>query len=166
MSGKALRPLKLVAILGLVAVVVGAQAPSPKPADKITAGFVVHILERDHMAKPKIDDETAQKWCKNFFKDLDPQKVYFFKNDVAEFSAQATTLDDKIREGNLDFARQVLDRFLKRSDERLATVLELLKQKPDFSINEDYNEDPDTYDYPADAAEAKERWRKRVKLEL
>jgi len=155
----------LVAVLGLVAVVLGAQAPTPKPVDKITAGFVVGILERDHMAKPKIDDETAKKWCKNFLKDLDPQKFYFDKADVAEFSAQATTLDDKIREGNLDFARQVFDRFLKRSDERLATVLELLKDKPDFSIEESYNEDPDTYDFPADAAEAKERWRKRVKLE-
>jgi carboxyl-terminal processing protease len=165
MPRTALRPLMLVAILALMAVVVGAQAPAPKAADKITAGFVVHILERDHMAKPKIDDETAKKWCKNFLKDLDPQKYYFEKGDVTEFMAQATTLDDKIREGNLDFAEKVLERFLKRSDERLATVYELLKQKPDFSVDEEYAEDPDRYDYPVDATEAKERWRKRVKLE-
>ena len=29
------------------------------------------------MAKPKIDDEIAKQWCKNFLKDLDPQKYYF-----------------------------------------------------------------------------------------
>ena len=168
MPRTALRSLMLVSILALLAVVVGAQAPNAKPADKITAGFVVHILERDHMAKPKIDDETAKKWCKTFLKDLDPQKYYFEKSDITEFMAQATTLDDKIRDGDLEFAKQVLERFLKRSDERLATVTEILdsKEKPNFTVDESYDEDPDTYDFPADSAEAKERWRKRVKLEL
>ena len=106
MPRPALRPLTLAAILALMAVVVGAQAPTPKPADQITASVVVQLLERGHMAKPKIDDEIAKKWCKNFIKDLDPQKNYFEKADVDEFMAQATTLDDKIREGNLDFARR------------------------------------------------------------
>ena len=115
MPRSALRPLTLVAILALMAAVVGAQAPSPKPADQITARVVVQLLERGHMAKPKIDDEIAKKWCKNFLKELDPQKNYFEKGDITEFMAQATTLDDKIREGNLDFAQAVFDRYLKRS---------------------------------------------------
>ena len=129
----------------------------PTPDDQKTAKIVVGLLERSHMAKPKIDDATAVKWCKNFLKDLDPQKYYFEKADVDEFMAQATTLDDKIKEGNLDFAKLVFDRFLKRSDERLATVNELLKQKPDFTVDESIVDDPDKLDYPADAAEAKER---------
>ncbi len=128
----------------------------------------MQLLEQNHMAKPKIDDETARQWCKNFLKDLDPQKYYFEKPDVDEFTAQATTLDDKIKEGNLDFAKQVFDRFLKRNDERLATVTELLKpeNKPDFTVDESIVDDPDLIDYPANAAEAKERWRKRIKLDL
>jgi carboxyl-terminal processing protease len=161
-----LRPLGLVAILGLMAVVVGAQAPLPKPADQITASYVVQLLERVHMAKPRIDHETSKKWCKNFLKDLDPLKHYFEKADVDEFMAQAGALDDKVREGNLDFPRLVFDRFLKRNDERLAAALELLKQKPDFALDESIQDDPDRYDYPANTAEANERWRKRVKLDL
>jgi carboxyl-terminal processing protease len=165
MPRNAIRPLTLVAILALMAVVVGAQAPNPKPADQITASVVVQLLERNHMAKPRIDDEIAKKWCKTFIKELDPQKNYFEKPDVDEFMAQATTLDDKVREGNLDFARTVFDRYLKRADQRLATVYELLKQKPDFTKDETVLDDPDLYDYPADAAEAKERWRKKIKLD-
>jgi carboxyl-terminal processing protease len=149
-----------------MAVVVGAQAPNPKPADQMTASVVVQLVERGHMAKPKIDDETAKKWCKMFLKELDPQKNYFEKADVDEFLAQATTLDDKIREGNLDFPRAVFDRYLKRADERLKTVFELLKQKPDFTVDESIIDDPDLYDYPANAAEAKERWRKKIKFDL
>ena len=108
----AFRPLTVLAILALISVVVGAQAPTPTQVDEATAKRVVRLLEQGHMAKPKIDDETAVRWCKNFLKDLDPQKVYFEKPDVDEFMAQATTLDDKIKEGNLDFARQVFERLL------------------------------------------------------
>ena len=162
-----LRPFTLTAILGLTVVaVVGAQAPNPAPVDQLTARIVVQLLEKGHMAKPKIDDEIAKKWCKNFIKELDPQKNYFEKGDVAEFNAQATTLDDKIREGNLDFPRQVFARYLKRSDERLATVNELLAEKPDFSVDETILDDPDLYDYPADAKDAHERWRKKIKFDL
>src|SRR3954447_17831943 len=162
----AFRPLTVLAILALIAVVVGAQAPNPSPVDQQTAKIVVRLLEQFHMAKPQINDEIATQWCKNYIKDLDPQKVYFEKADIDEFTAQATTLDDKIKEGNLDFARLVFDRFLKRSDERLATVLDLLKQKPDFTVEESIVDDPDKLDYPADATEARERWRKKIKFDL
>src|SRR5690348_12804621 len=93
----AFRPLALVALMAFIAAVVGAQAPEPKPLDEDTARVVVNLCELGHMAKPKIDDETAQKWCKNFLKDLDPQKYYFEKADIDEFMAQAKTLDDKIK---------------------------------------------------------------------
>ena len=118
------------------------------------------------MARPTIDDETAKRWAKMFFKDLDPQKYYFLKADIDEFMPRATTLDEKIHEGNLDFAREVFDRYRKRSDERLKMVGEILKQKPDFSIDESMADDPDLLDYPADEKEAYDRMRKRIKLEL
>ncbi|HMB02813.1 MAG TPA: carboxy terminal-processing peptidase [Isosphaeraceae bacterium] len=161
----ALRPLAAIAILALIAVVVGAQAPAPTPVDQLTARIVVHLLEQGHMAKPKIDDDTAAKWCRTFIKDLDPQKTYFEKADVDEFTARATTLDDKIKEGNLDFARQVFARYLQRSDERLKTIMELLGQEPDFTADESIVDDPEQLDYPANADEAKDRWRKKIKFD-
>ena len=161
-----IRPLTLVGVLALVVFVVGAQAPAPRDADKITESVVIQLLERGHMAKPKIDDETAKKWAKMFIKDLDPQKNYFLKADVDEFMAQADKIDDQAREGNLDFARNVFARYLKRNDERLATVKELIKEKPDFTVDESVKDDPDLYDYPKTDAEAHERWRKKIKLDL
>jgi carboxyl-terminal processing protease len=161
----ALRSLALIAFAGLTAMVLGAQAPTPTDWDKLTAQIVVRLLEQGHMAKPKIDDAIANKWCHNFIKDLDPQKSYFLKADVDEFLAQANTLDDKIKDGNLDFPRFVFARYLERSDERLATANELIKQKPDFSIDESITDDPEKLEYPATAEEAKERWRKKIKFD-
>ena len=145
----ALRPLVLMAVLALMAVIVGAQAPAPQPEDQETAKVVVDLLERGHMARPAINDEIAVKWCDNFIKDLDPGKYYFLKADVDEFKKDAKTLDDQIREGNIDFARKVFDRYLERQDERYKTSMELLKQKHDFTVDEYISDDPDKIDYPA-----------------
>src|SRR5271154_5821278 len=103
----ALRPVVLIAVLALMAVIVGAQAPVPQPEDQETAKVVVDLLERGHMARPAINDEIAIKWCDKFIKDLDPGKYYFLKADVEEFKKDAKTLDDQIRDGNIDFARKV-----------------------------------------------------------
>jgi carboxyl-terminal processing protease len=166
MPRQALRPLTLTAILALMAVIVGAQAPAPVPDDQETARSVVELLERKHMAHPVIDDQIAMKWYDNFIKELDPQKYYFLKGDVEEFRKQAKNLNGQIREGNLELARKVFERFLKRHDERFQTALEFLKKKPDFTIDESITDDPETTDYAKDKAEADERWRKRVKLDL
>jgi len=161
----ALRPLSLVAILFLMAAIVGAQAPVPTNEDQEIARTVIDLLERNHMARPVIDDEIAVKWCDNFIKDLDPQKYYFLKADVEEFKKDAKDLDDQIREGNLDFAHRVFDRFLTRQDERYATTMELLGKEFDFTVDEYLDDDPEKIDYPVDKAEADERWRKKLKYE-
>ena len=118
------------------------------------------------MARPVIDDEIAVKWCNKFLKDLDPQKFYFLKGDIEGFKKEATSLDDQIRDGNIDFARRVFERFLQRADERYKTIMELLKQKVDFTTDESLVDDPDKLDYPVDKKEADERWRKKIKLDL
>src|SRR5271163_4448747 len=66
----ALRPLVLIAVLALMAVIVGAQAPVAQPEDQETARIVVELLERGHMARPVVDDEISEKWCARFLKDL------------------------------------------------------------------------------------------------
>ncbi len=162
----AFRPLVLIAVLALMAVIVGAQAPVPQPEDQETAREVVDLVERNHMAHPQINDEIAVKWCENFIKRLDPQKYHFLKSDVVEFRKEAKSLDDKIREGNIDFARQVYTRFLARSDERFNAEIQLLNQKVDFTLDESINDDFDKLDFPKDKAEADDRLRKKVKFDL
>ncbi|AMV38519.1 carboxy terminal-processing peptidase [Planctomyces sp. SH-PL62] len=161
----ALRPLSLVAILFLMAAIVGAQAPVPTTEDQEIARTVIELLERGHMARPVIDDEISEKWCDNFIKDLDPQKYYFLKADVEEFKKSSKDLDDQVREGNINFARTVFERYLQRQDERYKTVTELLQKPMDFTVDEFLADDPDKIDYAVDKAEADERWRKKLKYE-
>ena len=159
--------LILVAAAGALAAIVGAQAPARSPeVDQLTSQLVVGLLEKNHLSHPAIDDELSKKWARNYLESLDPQKYYFEKGDIDEFLARDTTLDDAIKRGNVDYAKEVFDRFLKRHDERLATIKELLAEKPDFAADETIVDDPKSLDFPADAKDARERWRKRLKLDL
>jgi carboxyl-terminal processing protease len=160
--------LALAGITALLAVFVGAQAPEIKPseAETLTAQIVAKLLEHDHLSHPTINDEISKKWARNYLKSLDPLKYYFLKADADEFLAQDTTLDDKIQQGNIDWAKAVFKRFLQRSDERLDAALKILDQKPDFTIDESLVDDPDRLDYAADTEAANDRLRKWLKYDL
>lgn len=156
------------ATAALFAAIVGSMAPAGRQAsaDEETARLVVGILKRYHLAHPAIDDVVSKKWFANFLKALDPQKYYFEKGDIEGFSTKAATLDDSIENGDITFAKQVFEVFKKRSDERFTEVMKLLAEKPDFTVDESLIDDPEHTEYPANAAEANERWRKRIKLDL
>ena len=165
------RPAGTLALTGLAAItaaVLGAQAPDLKPTetDQATARVVAMLLERDHLSKPKVDDQLAKSWARNYLKLLDPLKYYFTKADVEEFLKDETKLDDQVKAGDLSFATRVFERFLERSNERLEDATELLKQKPDFTVDEALVDDPDRLDWPKDRDEAKDRLRKLIKYDL
>jgi carboxyl-terminal processing protease len=108
----------------------------------------------------------AARWMKNYLKALDPRKRYFLQSDVDEFMQQQNNLPDMVRKGDVTFAYTVFNRYLQRVDERLKDVDDLLAQPQDFTLDEQMSTDWDKLPYVKDAAEAKERWRKILKLEL
>ena len=70
------------------------------------------------------------KWCDNFPQGPRPAKHYFLKADIEEFKKDAKTLDDQVREGNIDFAHKVFERFLHAPGRAVQDPdQELLKQK-------------------------------------
>ena len=128
---------------------------------------MVELLERGHMARPEIDDAIAVKWCDNFIKDLDPGKYYFLKADVEEFKKEATTLDDQIREGNIDFAKKVFERYPAAAGRAVqdldgAAQAEARLHGRRVSVATI----PTRSTIPVDKAEADERLRKKVKFDL
>lgn len=159
--------LALAGVIAATAATVCAQAPDIKPTqiDQATVQIVAALLERGHLTRPTINDEISKRWLKNYLKSLDPRKTYFLKEDVELFSKAETELDDEIATGDLTFAKLVMDRFQKRAGERYDQIVEILKEKPDFTLDE-VLADPEKVDYPADAAEARERLRKQVKFDL
>ncbi len=167
-----LRVVPIAACLFAVAltfVIVGAQRPDLRPRgnDQITALIVAELLKRQHLSKPQLNDDLSARWYDNYLEALDPRKDIFLKADVDEFVKSRLNLDDQIQaRDNLSFAFEVFDRYLERREQRFTMVEELLAGEFDFSIDETIAADPELMDYPADDDEARDRWRKRLKLDL
>ncbi len=153
-------------VLGCVLPAAWADPVKPTRADEHVTKIVVRLLERHHLSGRDVDDQISQRCLKTFLESLDPWKVYFYQSDVDALSKQENKLDDLAREGNVGFAHDVFRIFLQRVDERVKTIDELLAMEHDFTKDEEILRDRDEAAYTRTPAEAKERWRKRIKYDL
>lgn len=158
----------LVGLLASLGPGTAAQADpiSPSAADRQVTRAVAQLLARDHLSGRDLDDEISQRCLRTFLKSLDPWKLYFSQSDVDEFTKHQNDLDDMARQGDPRFAYEVFRVFLKRVDERVALVDELLAVDHDFTVDEQMVTDRDLARYAGAVAEARESWRKRVKYDL
>lgn len=143
-----------------------ADPTRPRASDRHATMVVARLLVRDHLSGRKLDDEISQGFLKNFLKSLDPWKLYFSQSDVDAFMKRRHDLDEMARKGDVDFAYEVFKTFLERVDERVKLADELLAIDHDFSLDEEMVTDRDLARYARTPAEARERWRKRIKYEL
>ncbi len=152
----------------LVASTIGAQqltAPGTS-SDQTTAKLVSEMVSKYHISQKQIDDAISQKLVTRLLKELDPQKQYFLQSDIDEFDRYRDHLDDLIKQGNIDFARLVFNRYLQRLDERMAVAQKLIDAPHDFTLDETLNVDGDKLAWATTPAELDDRWRKRIKFDL
>lgn len=164
--------LRVTACLAMVAAVaalsfrVSAEPTGPSVQDRYITLQLLTLLQRDHISRRVFDQELAGRAVDQFIQTLDPWKVYFYESDVAAFRAQASALPERLKKGDLRFPYEVYSVMVKRVDERLAVAEELLAMEHDFTVDEVMIRDRKLAQFPKDAAEARERWRQRVKYEL
>ena len=147
---------------------------SLKAADKIvltaddgkTAQIVASMVSSRHINHPEINDALSERLLKRYLEIWDPQKLYFLRSDIDEFSKEKTSLDDKILKGDVQFAATVFERFRSRMDVRAAKLDALIDIEPDFTIEEEMIRDAKEIPWAADETELDERWRKRIKFDL
>jgi carboxyl-terminal processing protease len=138
----------------------------PRTNDRMVARAVNKLIKDAHLSKHPLDDEISQRGLHLFLKMLDNRKLYFTQADIAEFEKSKSDLDDQVNNGDVTFAYTVFHRLLQRIDERVVQIDELLKGDFDFTKDEVLSTNWDKQDYPKDAADAKDRWRKLLKYDL
>lgn len=140
--------------------------PTPAKQDQLVAQVVCQFLKQLHLNHPQIGDDTSRRLFKRFLKDLDPNKLYFLQSDVDEWKKFETELDDQLTRGELTFPYAVYERLMIRLNERVKWAEEFAAAEHDFTAKEYLDTDYDNLPFARDAAESKERWRKRVKFDL
>lgn len=143
-----------------------AEPTAPTQNDRQIAVAVSSLLSSEHMSKHPLDNEISERCLERFLKMLDPWKLYFTQADVDTLMRDKDELDDRVRQGKVDFAFGAFKTFLQRVDQRVKLVDELLAANQDFTVDEDITIDPDVTQYAKSDAETRDLWRKRIKYEL
>ncbi|WBR99788.1 carboxy terminal-processing peptidase [Pseudoduganella sp. SL102] len=136
-----------------------------KPAAQQTqaALWASRVLSRYHYKATPLDDAMSEKIYDRYFKSLDAEKLFFVQADLDKYAGAKGKLDDAIVGENLQMPFDIYNLYQQRFNERIAYARELLKTKPDFTLDESYQYDREKAEWPKSEADVKDLWRKRVK---
>ena len=167
------RPSSLLRAVAVCSVLLLAAPPqafsglAAGPAAPLISQMVSRILEQNHYSHHPLDDKTSKDLLQNYLEMYDYNHMFFEKGDIAEFEAKfGDQLAQKIKEGDVEPAYAIFDRFLKRLEEREALVKTLAASTMDFSVDEAMVIDRHEAPWAAGGAEIDDLWRKRVKYEI
>ena len=155
-----------ITVLLVATTIFAQQLGRPTADDSTTARLVCSMISRYHINHSDVDDEVAPRLFKRFVEMLDPQKLYFLKEDIDSFEQSKLQLDDQVKEGNVNFAYDVFDQYRRRFDQRIEYVHKLIDMPHDFTIDEELNTDAESIPWAATDKEVNERWRRRVKYDI
>ena len=142
------------------------EVDEPNAQDRQIVRTIAKRMKLFHLSNQDMDDEISKKGFQLYLKSLDPSKMYFYQSDIDEFGASADKLDDLAKSGDLSFAFAVFNRFLKRIEERLVVINQLIESEHDFTLDEAMMTDSDEMEFAKTPAELKDRWRKRIKYSM
>jgi carboxyl-terminal processing protease len=145
---------------------VPADLVAPRPNDRYVTNAVTSLIRDRHISKQSLDQVASQRGLKSFLRSLDPMKMYFLQSDIDEFMGQQDKLGKMLEAKDISFAYTVFRRFLQRVDERVKQIDELIEEDFDFTVDEYMVTDTDKIRHPTDLAEARERWRLRIKYDM
>ena len=162
--------LIILIVLGLVAVNTAAKVIPTDPSQLIASQdqlrateLIVQFLGRYHYRNRTLNDAQSELILEQYLEALDPNRSYFVASDIAEFEKYRHSLDDALREVQLNAAFEIFKRLRLRLEERVAHARNQLDQGFDFSVEEKFVPDRSEAPWAKDKAELDEIWRKRVK---
>lgn len=142
---------------------------SPETGHRKTAVEIVKYLRYAHYKQMTLDNALSEKIFDRYLSDLDSMKLYFLQTDIADFAPFRDALDDALRNGELEPAYIIFNRYQRRAIDRLTYMVRHVENgldTLDFSINETINTDRENAPWPENSAKQDELWHKRLKNEV
>ncbi len=128
--------------------------------------YVVTMLDQNDYAGRKLDDKMAAGWLEEYLQTLDGGKNFLLEEDVERFRRMAPTIDDRAKQGDIGFAYDAFETYVKRRASVLKLVTEFLAAEHDFTVDEELAVVGPDAPWPENEIEAREIWRKRVKYQI
>lgn len=137
---------------------------SIKPENKFreTGRVISFLLMQSHYKHPDFDDELSKEAFNQFLKALDPNRSYFYQNDIDQLNDYETLFDDALRTGRIELAYDFFALFEERFRERYLFALEQLEKPFDFNSESEFEYDRRESPWPKNEKEMNDIWKKRV----
>jgi carboxyl-terminal processing protease len=143
-----------------------ADPVAPGPTDRQIALVVTTLTKRLHLSHHPLDKEISNRCFDQLMKTLDPLKAYFYQSDIDELGQDKDDLCRQLQTGDVSFVYKAYPLYLKRIDERVKMIDEILAGPLDFTADDQWVYDRDKLQYPKTPEEAKARWTQRLKYDL
>ncbi|MBT8138670.1 MAG: carboxy terminal-processing peptidase [Gammaproteobacteria bacterium] len=131
-----------------------------------TAEEILIKLQRRHYEKRQFDDSLSSLLLDTYLENLDPNKNYFSREDIAAFEPYRFELDDGLRRGNLKPSYKIFNRYRELA---ISYIEHTQKNLPELIAGLDFERDEhiqlnsEEQDWPANNAERDDRRRKSLK---
>jgi hypothetical protein len=83
-----------------------AAATAPDPREPLLAQATIELLEREHLARKRIDDGLSRLSLATYLDRLDSGKMFLLKADHEALGKYADRIDDQLRAGKLDLGHE------------------------------------------------------------
>ena len=141
-----------------------ASINSDPEKDKILVYILRNILTRSHFVVKDMNDDFSEYVFTEFIDGLDPNKRYFTKKDIKDFSKFKYEIDDQLLREDLSFYNLVYDRFTNKIKNAKSYYGDLLVQPFNFKKEETIEVDYENVPFAENENELKDYWRKQLKL--
>jgi len=142
------------------------EAVEPEAIHGKTAVELLQELQTKHYSSIEINDGFSSLLFDKYMDALDGSHLYFLKSDIDELSAYRYTLDDSLKDADVDPGFEIYNRYYRRVLERLIYAIDRVENhvpEMDFAIDESIEVDREDAPYAASVEELDEIWRKRIK---
>jgi carboxyl-terminal processing protease len=142
------------------------EAVEPEAIHGKTAVELLQELQTKHYSSIEINDGFSSLLFDKYMDALDGSHLYFLKSDIDELSAYRYTLDDSLKDADVDPGFEIYNRYYRRVLERLIYAIDRVENhvpEMDFAIDESIELDREDAPYAASVEELDEIWRKRIK---
>ncbi|MCZ2357315.1 MAG: carboxy terminal-processing peptidase [Bacteroidia bacterium] len=138
---------------------------SPEPKHSVACRESIKALQLYHWKKPELNDSLSSQVFDAYLKRIDPNKIYFTKQDVDEFQVFRYALDNDLSTGDLSKVFIIYNKFRIRINERIDLALKLTPKNYDYTTDEIYEYDRSESPWLIEP-EIQKLWEKKIKYEL
>jgi carboxyl-terminal processing protease len=138
----------------------------PDPREAALAATISRLLESEHLLRKSIDDSVSRAAFDTYVDRLDATKLFLLRSDRDALARHADKIDDQMKAGSLELAHDGARIYAARVAVVDKLIQELLAKPFDHSDEEFIELDPKKIEPAASEADLRDRWRRRLELEI